>query len=295
MSPSRAKPKAAGRKSARGAAKRGAAKRAATRRTATRAAKRGAAKRAAKRRAATKPAKRGAVKKATARRAAPKRATKAAPKRARRAGKAATRGAARKAARAGSARRATLHLVTRPAAKPAAPRGAKQPAAPRHRPFGGAIEGASAKDLALFDLVRARVEIQAAVQGMLAASAEVPVAEGKWNPRQIVLHLHYWDREMLPYVEPAWRENRRPPHTRDEILAENESSQRELGAHDWEEARRLMQQSRETLLETLQSVPEEPAAMWSAEHALGWLIRILSNHDRHHAAVLKAARTRTAE
>jgi DinB superfamily len=166
--------------------------------------------------------------------------------------------------------------------------------APAPRPFAGAIAGATPKDLAIFDLVRARVEVQAAIQGLQSGTAEMPVAEGKWNPRQILLHLHYWDREMLPFIERAWLHDERPPHTHDQILAENDTLPGELGHHDWDEARRLMQHSREALLEALQSVPEEPAEMWSSEHALGWLIRILSHHDRHHAAVIKQARSRGA-
>jgi len=222
--------------------------------------------------------------------AAATRAAKPARKAARRAGKAAGKPArggampARKPARrAAPARRAELKIVP-----PRAPQAAK----PRPRPFAGAIAGASAKDLAIFDLVRARVEVQAALQGLQPAAAEIPVGEGKWTPRAIVLHLHYWDREMLPYVERAWRHDERPPHTKEQILAENDRLLDELGAHDWDEARRLMQHSREAFLEALQSVPEEPGAMWSSDHALGWLIRILSHHDRHHAAVLKDARSR---
>ena len=191
-------------------------------------------------------------------------------------------------------RPAALRLVTRPAAKPARV-AARKPRTPRHKPFGGAIAGASAKDLALFDLVRARVEVQAAIQGMVAASAETPIAQGKWNPRQIVLHLHYWDREMSPYIEKAYLHGERPPHTMDRILEENAAAQEKLAGHDWEVARRLMQQSREAFLEALQSLPEEPAEMWSGEHALGWLIRLLSHHDRHHAAAIKEARIRTGE
>lgn len=186
-------------------------------------------------------------------------------------------------------RRAELKVVL--ARKPARRR-AKPSARPKPAPFAGAIENASAKDLAIFDLVRARVEVQAAIQGLQPASADRPVDEGKWSAREIVLHLHYWDREMLPYLERAWRHDERPPHTKEQILAENASFLAELGAHDWDEARRLMQHSREALLEELQSVPEQPAEMWSSEHALGWLIRILSHHDRHHAAVLKDARSR---
>ena len=184
-------------------------------------------------------------------------------------------------------RHAELNVVTAEPAKPA-----KKIAAPKPRPFAGAMENASAKDLAIFDLVRARVEVQAAIQGLQSDTANRPVGEGKWSPREIVLHLHYWDREMLPYVERAWRHDERPPHTKDQILTENGSFLGELGHHDWDEARRLLQHSREQFLEELQSVPEEPAEMWSSEHALGRLIRILSHHDRHHAAVLKDARSR---
>lgn len=185
-------------------------------------------------------------------------------------------------------RHAELNVVTAVPVKKAP----KKVAAPKPRPFAGAMENASAKDLAIFDLVRARVEVQAALQGLQSDSANRPVDEGKWSPREIVLHLHYWDREMLPYVERAWRHDERPPHTHDQILTENGSFLGELGHHDWDEARRLLQHSREQFLEALQSVPEEPAEMWSSEHALGRLIRILSHHDRHHAAVLKDARSR---
>lgn len=276
-------------------------KRAKKRKAAKREAKQAARRKGAAKKVARAAPKRSAKKKRVGRKGAPR--TSGAKKSARKAAKQSARGAAKKPARRAAGRppkRPVLKVVARPAAQPAKPArtakstaAAKKPASPRHKPFGGAIAGASAKDLALFDLVRARVEVQGAIQGMVAASAETPVAEGKWNPRQIVLHLHYWDREMLPHIEPAYLHNRRPPQTRDDILAENASSQQDLAGHDWEVAKRLMQQAREAVLEALQSLPEEPAEMWSAEHALGWLIRILSHHDRHHAAVIKDARTRT--
>jgi hypothetical protein len=256
----------------------------------------------AKRKSAKKPARRAkpakkAARRKSAKRVAPRRpakksarkpAKKSAPRRS------AKKSAAKPAAKKSAAKRASKKTAGRPKLKvvarkaPAKPKPAAKTPAPK--PFAGATAGASAKDLALFDLVRARVEVQAAIQGLMAGSAEAAIGDGKWNPRQIVLHLHYWDREMLPCVEPAWRENRRPPHTRQDILSENQESQGELGHHDWEEARRLMQTSREALLDALQSVPEEPAGMWSSDHALGWLIRILSHHDRHHAAAIKDAR-----
>jgi hypothetical protein len=190
---------------------------------------------------------------------------------------------AAKRAHGASKRKPALQLVKR-----AKPRSAKPKRAAK--PFAGAIASASAKDLALFDLVRARVELSAAVQGMTASSAETPIAGGKWSPRQVVLHVYYWDREMLPWVEKAYQRGVKPPHTMDDILAENETSQIELAGHDWETAKRMLQQARESLIEALQSLPEEPAEMWTTEHPLGWLIRILSKHDRHHAGRLKDAR-----
>lgn len=281
MSPKRAKK----------AAKRRAApkKRAAKQRTGKKPVRATSAKNSARRKVVRKPVRKPAAKRTSGRAPARKSARRAA--KSARGPKRVIRGRKKSTGRSP----AKLRVVRGTAAKKAAPKKSatpKKPASPRHRPFGGAIQGASAKELALFEMVRARVGVQAAIQGMVAASAEVPVGEGKWNSRQMVLHLHYWDREMLPYVEPAWRENRRPPHTHQDILDENDSSQQELGHHDWDEARRLMQQTRETLLETLQSIPEEPAEMWSIEHALGWLIRVFTSHDRHHAAALKEARIR---
>jgi hypothetical protein len=250
------------------------------------AARRKPAKKAAKKRTAPKRAvKRAAPKRAKAKTRAPKRAAarrkvakRSAPKRAR-----AKRATPKRAARPKRTVRPKLAIVKRPTPRAAV-------AKPKHKPFGKALEGASAKDLVLFDLVRARVEVQAATQGMVAGSAETPIAEGKWNPRQIVLHLYYWDREMLPWIETAYSQGRRPPHTMKDILDENDSSQIDLGAHDWDEARRLAQHAREAIVEALQSLPEEPAEIWSSEHALGWLIRILAHHDRHHAAAIKNAR-----
>jgi hypothetical protein len=224
-------------------------------------------------------ARRTATRKTAARKAA---GGKSAPRKTATRKTAAPKTGARKTA--GSSR-PQLRLVKRPAAR------APRPAVSSQRPFDKALAGASARDLALFDLVRARVEVQAAIQGLTPASANTAIADGKWTPRQILLHLYYWDREMLPWVEVAYREGRRPPHTKEEILAENAASQVELANHDWEDARRMSQGSREVLIETLQSLPEEPAEMWSADHALGWLVRLLAHHDRHHAARLKEARS----
>jgi len=231
----------------------------------------------AKKPSGKRPARKSASKQAAARRSAARKSAAKRPVARRPGGKRAPK------------KKPALKLVRRskPRAAKARAGARKRPAA---KPFAGALATATAKDLALFDLVRARVELSAAVQGMTAASAEVPIADGKWSPRQVVLHVYYWDREMLPWVEKTYQRGIRPPHTMDDILAENESSQRELAGHDWETAKRMLQQAREALIEALQSLPEEPAEIWTSEHPLGWLVRILSKHDRHHAGRLKQAR-----
>lgn len=263
----------------------------------TRAAKRGVAKRRAapKRAAATRAEKRRPTpKRAAKRRTAPKRAagTGATPKRATR-----RRPTPKPAApkRTTARRKPGLPTGSKRATKPRA--AARRPAlavvrrrVPPPPPFSGATAGASAKELALFELVRARVALAAAIQGMDARSAETPTAPGKWSPREMVLHLAFWDREVLPHVEPAWRENRRFPMTFEQILARNPEGLDELRHHDWDSARRLLQASRERLVETLQSIPDEPAGMWTPEHALGALLGHLARHDRHHAEAIKAAR-----
>lgn len=292
MSPARAKAMAKSSRPRRGrkAAKKETARRSPAKKNSARRGgrKKTAKKKAARRSPAKKKSARRTPKKAAKRTVRPARkpAKKSAPRRA----KAAKRSASRKVTirRTGvrtPGRHAELNIVL-------AEKSPKEIAAPKPRPFAGAMENASAKDLAIFDLVRARVEVQAAIQGLQPDTANRPIEAGKWSPREIVLHLHYWDREMLPYVERAWRHDEKPPHTKDQILTENDAFLGELGHHDWDEARRLLQHSREQILEELQSVPEEPAEMWSSEHALGRLIRILSHHDRHHAAVLKDARSR---
>jgi len=246
---------------------------------------RGRVRRGVKKKSARRPAE-----KARARRPARATAAKKVVRRAVAKQSAAKKVVRRAVAKQSAGRKPALALVKRPAPKPAR----RRRATPRPKAFAGAIASASAKDLALFDLVRARVELSAAFQGMTAASAEIPIAEGKWSPRQVALHVYYWDREMLPWIEKAYQRSVRPPHTMDDILAENESSQQELAGHDWETAKRLLQLAREALLESLQSLPEEPAEMWTSEHPLGWLVRILSKHDRHHAGRLKEARSTAA-
>jgi hypothetical protein len=178
----------------------------------------------------------------------------------------------------------SLKLVRRPVRRKV------KPAPP---PFAGATANASAKDLVLFEMVRARVQVHAAIQGLSAAVAERPTAPGKWSTREMILHLAFWDREVLGTLEDAYAHGRGMGLTKEDILRMNPIGVDELRHHDWESAKRLLQSSRERLLESLQSLPEEPASMWTREHPIGKICAILIHHDRHHADVLKEARTRS--
>jgi len=271
-----------------------------TKRKKPRRAKRATAKRrtAVKRRATAKGArKRSAAKKRTTarrtakrratpkRRAAPKRRTsakrRAAPKRAARRPAAAKRSVRRAPRQRSAASPAKLRLVRRPA-KPARRRAPAPPAFQQ-------TAGASPKQRLLFDLMRARTAVLAAVQGMTAGSAEQPFGVGKWNTRHTLLHLITRDRirirEMeatLRGIEPSWR-----TISEGEQSAINARDLAELEHLPWDDALRLLQSTRQELLESIELLPDEPSEIWDESHPFGWMMLRLPNHDRHHAEAIK--------
>jgi len=149
--------------------------------------------------------------------------------------------------------------------------------------------GASPKQLALFEIVRARAAVLGAIQGLTGASANQPMAQGKWSVRETVLHLVTRDQARMREGEAAlrgqsasWKGIHDP-----EMSAINAELMSPLRALDWDEALRLLHRTRELLMEELESVPEEPAEVWSPDHPFGWMLQGLPPHDRHHAEVIK--------
>ncbi len=253
--------------------------------------KKAVAKRSAKKRAAprTRPAaKKAVVKKRAAKKRAPKKRTVAkrpakqrtAPRRT-----AKKRAPARKQAakRRAAPKRAAKQRAGRRTPKPRAvvPAFAPQRAA------------ASAKDLLLFELERARVAVLAAIQGLGAGSAMRPVAEGKWTIHEVVLHLAVRDQVRLDEFDallagtPASWAGITDPAVHAEINERHLAALRHL---TWDEAVRLLHRTRAELVARLQGVPEEPAGTWSAGHALGAVLLRLPEHDRKHAETIKNAR-----
>jgi hypothetical protein len=148
---------------------------------------------------------------------------------------------------------------------------------------------ASAKQILLFELTRARAAFLSAVQGLSPGSANEPIAEGTWSPREIVLHVASRDearlRELdavLQGAEASWRGAEQADWAKI-----NETNLAPLRHHDWEEALRLLHRNRQELMEKVERVPEQPAEVWSTEHPFGWMMGELPKHDRHHGEQIK--------
>ena len=263
---SKAKPASKAKSKAKPSRKRAAAARGAKRRVAPR------AKPAAKP-ARRKPARKLTPKRTTKQQAVAKSGAKPAPKR-----------AARPAPK--SVRKVAHKRVPKPVARKTAKRAPVPPA------FAAQKAGASPRELLLFELVRARAAVKAALQGLASGSTVRPVAPGKWSPLEIVLHLSERDRvrldefdRTLAGVPRSWASL-----TEADMVAVNEAHLGPLRAHTWHEAVRRLDALRDELLERLAAVPDLPADVWLKGHAFADLIWGLPDHDRHHAMQIKNAR-----
>ena len=246
--------------------------------------KRAAAARGAKGRVAprAKPAPKPARRK-PARKLAPKRTTKQQA-----VAKSGAKPAPKRAAR--PAPKAVRKVADKRVRKPVARRTAKR--APVPPAFAAQKAGASPRELLLFELVRARAAVKAALQGLASGSTVRPVAPGKWSPLEIVLHLSERDRvrldefdRTLAGVPRSWASL-----TEADMVAVNEAHLGPLRAHTWHEAVRRLDALRDELLERLAAVPDLPADVWLKGHAFADLIWGLPDHDRHHAMQIKNAR-----
>jgi hypothetical protein len=153
-------------------------------------------------------------------------------------------------------------------------------------------QGGSARQRLLFELVRARATFMAAIHGLTAASAERPLGPGRWCIREIALHLVARDRARLRELEGA-RQGRRASWiglSAAESARMNEDDLAPLRAHGWDETLRLLQITRQQLMEVIEALPAEPADAWEPAHPFGEMLHLLPAHDRHHAAQVKDAR-----
>jgi hypothetical protein len=128
---------------------------------------------------------------------------------------------------------------------------------------------------------------------MAPATAERPVAPGKWSPKEIVLHVSERDRVRLDVFDAALAGRPVPWADHDDaaMAAENEAHLAPLRSLSWEETIRRLHRMREVFLARLEAVPAEPAETWSEGHAFGAMLRMLPPHDRKHAEQIRKART----
>ena len=187
--------------------------------------------------------------------------------------------AAKKAAPRKAAKQSGLGLVPKPAKKPVKP-------VPRAFPQ---TEGASGKQMVVFRLLKARAQLLAALQGLVTGAAEQPLGEGKWNTREIVLHLCCSDRIRLREFEAALRGV--PASWRDlddvTMAAVNAAHLQPISHLAWDEALRLLHSTRQSLMDAIEGVPDEPVEVWSPDHPFGWMLQRLPPHDQHHAEIIK--------
>lgn len=245
--------------------------------------KKAAKKRVVKKRPATKrPARKVARKRVAKKRVAKKRpaAKRPARKVAKRVAKTARKPAKKRAPKA-----------AKPARKSAPKARAPKPSVPAA--FAPQKAEATAKDLLLFEIERARVAVLAAIQGLGAGTATRPMGEGKWSIHELVLHLAVRDRvrleefdSMLAGNPASWAGISDPA----EHANMNEAQLAPLRGTSWDDAVRLLTTTRAELLERLQAVPAERADVWSEVHPFGASMSRLPAHDRGHAEAIKNAR-----
>jgi hypothetical protein len=147
----------------------------------------------------------------------------------------------------------------------------------------------SAKQRLLFEMIRARVAVNAAVQGLEPASGEEPTGAGDWTVRRHVLHLIAWDRAVARALESALL-GAPPPwagFARAQVEAFHAPAVEELSRLDWNEALRRLFFERDQLMDALESVPELPAESWAPDHPFGAMVADLASNDRHHAEIIK--------
>ena len=191
------------------------------------------------------------------------------------------RGPKRATGRKTTARKTTRRSVTRRSGLKLMPR-------PIPPAFPQSADG-SAKQRVMFELLRARTQLMAALQGLSAGSGEQPLAPGKWTVREVVLHLVARDRARLREMEAALL-GRRGSWIGQDQAANAAMNERDLGAlrhHDWDRALRLLQRTRRELIEAIEAIPDQPAGVWLDTHPLGEMLLKLPTHDRHHAEALK--------
>ncbi len=156
-------------------------------------------------------------------------------------------------------------------------------------PSGRAASGATPKQRLLFRLMRERVHLLGAYQGLTRVQMEESPAPGKWSVRDVLAHITSWELTVVDALLGA-RGGSRPAMMDFSVEEEqrwNEDQHARTGALSLEDVVRGFQLTRLELLDQLEVLPEEPVQLWEVDHPVGWMIDKLARHDRHHADAIK--------
>jgi uncharacterized damage-inducible protein DinB len=144
-------------------------------------------------------------------------------------------------------------------------------------------------------LASARAGLLEAIAGLTPREAEKPMAMGKWNARETLLHIVARDRARLAEMDAAaqgtpasWRD-----HSTADSARHNAEEIAPLRGHSWDQALQMLDATRRELQERLATIPEEPVERWQPSHPFGWMMEALYLHDRHHAEMIRRWRAAT--
>ncbi|AYC30686.1 DinB family protein [Paenisporosarcina cavernae] len=115
--------------------------------------------------------------------------------------------------------------------------------------------------------------------------ANSPYAEGKWSPKEIVMHLAEWDRytaeERLPHMKEGAKLDRFP-----DFETYNKQSSEKAKSHSFAETVDYAKSQRQRLTEELDTFPE---SRWTEKFSIGdHFLSIedyfmdFAEHDAHH-------------
>jgi uncharacterized damage-inducible protein DinB len=176
---------------------------------------------------------------------------------------------------------------------PDAPSEQKPPASATARSF-PQRGAASARQRVVFELMRARARVRAAVQGLGPAGAEAPLRPGGWTVRETTLHLASWDALAAAWAE-RLGQGERPPwqDARGRALDRlNRELLEPLRALSWEATLRRLERERRGLLDALDGLAAHPAC-WESGAPLAELLADIADNDHHHAGQIKRHRAPT--
>ena len=147
------------------------------------------------------------------------------------------------------------------------------------------------KDVIMNDLSK-YVDWVDSLQTLSVDQANTPYQEGKWSPKEILMHMAEWDRFTLEQRLPNMRESEKLEDVPWEPF--NERAAKLANQHTFEEVLALAKQHRQQLLERLEMIDE---AEWTKTFNIGEHVLTIKEyfsdfvwHDTHHKEQIESIR-----